>query len=930
MAQTKTEQTADGSTAEAAWGLDRAPEDIVVHPRPVTPNALKVLEKRYLAKDDKGKVIESPEGMWVRVARNLAKAEARYVQPQEDAGANAVVTVRRREAVVARVFESLMAEQRFLPNSPTLMNAGRELQQLSACFVLPVPDDIPAIFEAIKQQAIIHKTGGGTGFSFSRIRPKNDIVGSTGGIASGPVSFMKIFNTATEQIKQGGTRRGANMAVLRVDHPDILEFIDMKMDLSQMTNFNVSVALTDAFMDAWKRGGRAPLVNPKTGEHMGDIDAREVMDRIAHNAWLSGEPGLFFIDRANATNPVPHVAPIEATNPCGEQDLMPYDSCNLGSIVLDNHLREVRARVQLGPAHGEHRDNVRYEVDWDALRLTVWQSVRLLDNVIDMNNYPLPQIEEMSKGTRRIGLGIMGFARMLFKLQVPYDSDEGLDMARQVMKFIRDEGVRASEALALERGPYGFWQGSVHQKAGLTPRRNSYVTTIAPTGTISMITDTSGGCEPEFSLIWYKNVMDGTHLPYVLDYFREVAQREGFWYPGLMDEVLSNKGSCRGLAGVPEHWQRVFATAMDVSPEWHVKMQAAFQQHVDAAVSKTVNLPKNATEADVKKAYLLAYETGCKGITVYRDGSRQDQVLNLGKSEKLEAASGLQNNGHKGHATSRDEAPHVGTNGRNGGHTHNGGSPGLVALVEGERPGPAMTVSLQAYQRLVDDNARLRQAEEERAKAPARGVRVRAADEVDGVRVRITTGYGDLYASVNFEDGTDRPVEILATLGRAGGYTQSMVEGMCRQASVSFQLGGTVEDVVRQWQGIRSPKVAYDKRDKVLSVPDGLAHALRRAIARRQRTLARLHGRPTAAAEPDQARAAPGEEPPARVVADTDPGEMDIGTLVPRDQVDEVAEEEAAGLLVARGDTPECPECGRSLALQEGCIKCLGCGYSEC
>ena len=802
----------------------------------ISANAMKVLEKRYLGKDEKGRVRENPRQMFWRIAENLAQAERRY------GATEAQVTQTARE------FYSLMSTFKFLPNSPTIMNAGRELQQLSACFVLPVPDDVPGIFEAIKQQAIIHKTGGGTGFAFSRLRPKNDIVGSTGGIASGPVSFMKIFNTATEQIKQGGTRRGANMAILKVDHPDILEFIDMKMDLREMTNFNVSVALTDEFMEAWKKGGKYALRNPKTNEAVKELDAREVMDRIAHNAWVSGEPGLFFIDRANQTNPVPHVAPIEATNPCGEQDLMPYDSCNLGSVVLDNHLTEV--------APGKH------EIDWDRLRESVRMSVRLLDDVIDMNNYPLPQIEEMSKGTRRIGLGIMGFARLLFKLGIPYDSEEGLDMARQVMKFIKDEGVKASEDLAQERGPYGFWDGSVHQKAGLTPRRNSYVTTIAPTGTISMIAETSGGCEPEFSLIWYKNVMDGTHLPYVLEYFGEVAKREGFWYEGLMDDVLKNNGSCRGLKKVPQKWQQVFATAMDVSPEWHVRMQAAFQEHVDAAVSKTINLPKNATEADVKKAYLLAYETGCKGITVYRDGSRQDQVLNLGKSEKLE-----------GKASEATQTTLVDPAARSAaGKEIQGAAPAGLAVVK-PRPRP---------------------------------------DVVSGTTQKIETGYGSLYVTIN--EDQHGLFEVFAQIGRGGGYTASFTEAVARLASLCLRTGIPVDEIIKQLDGIRSPKIAYDHREKVYSVPDGLAKALKRqvsgelhkSIQARLDSVAPASGKPAAA-------------PPVKVETDSE-AEKDFVT----------DDEVSAALIVARGDNPECPDCSQMLSLQEGCIKCLGCGYSEC
>ncbi|MFA5862165.1 MAG: adenosylcobalamin-dependent ribonucleoside-diphosphate reductase, partial [Candidatus Thermoplasmatota archaeon] len=569
-----------------------------------------------------------------------------------------------------------------------------------------------------------------------------------------------------------------------------------------------------------------------------------VMDKIAHNAWLSGEPGLFFIDRANATNPVPHIAAIEATNPCGEQDLMPYDSCNLGSLVLDNHMTEVEPG--------------KYEMDWGTLRESIVESVRLLDNVIDMNNYPLQQIQEMSQGTRRIGLGIMGFSRMLFKLQVPYDSEEGLDMARQVMRFIQDEGVKASEELAKERGPYGYWQGSRHQKAGLTPRRNSYVTTIAPTGTISMIADTSGGCEPEFSLIWYKNVMDGTHLPYVLDYFETVARREGFHYDGLMDDVLKNNGSARGLNRVPTNWQKVFATAMDVSPEWHVRMQAAFQESVDAAVSKTINMPKGSTEADVKKAYLLAFETGCKGVTVYRDGSRQDQVLNLGKSEKLEGKQ------------------------------------------------------QQATLAIADDRTTIGKEIQGAAPAGLAIVKPRARpDVVSGTTQKIETGYGSLYVTINEDE--HGLFEVFAQIGRGGGYTASFTEAVARLASLCLRSGVAVDDIIKQLDGIRSPKIAYDHREKVYSVPDGLAKALKRQV----------NGDLNKSIQARLDSVTPSMKRPS-----ASPTKIETDSEVEKDFISD--DETSAALIVARGDNPECPDCGTMLTLQEGCIKCQSCGYSEC
>ncbi len=572
---------------------------------PISPNALRVLEKRYLVKDLDGKVIEEAADLFHRVAHNIAQADLIY-----DKDADLSETEDQ--------FYELMSNLKFLPNSPTLMNAGRDLQQLSACFVLPVEDSMESIFETVKQAAIIHKSGGGTGFSFSRLRPKDDRVQSTGGVASGPISFMKVFNHATEAVKQGGTRRGANMGILRVDHPDILDFISCKSDTSEVTNFNISVALTDKFMDAYKKRGEYELISPRTGTAVKTISAEMVMNKIAEQAWQTGEPGLFFIDATNRTNPTPHIADMEATNPCGEQPLLPYESCTLGSIVLDRHLKEVDGQ---------------YQINWSALEETVRTSVHFLDNVLDMNRYPIAEIEKITRANRKIGLGIMGFSRMLFKLEIPYNSKDGIEMARTVMGFIHKMACDQSARIAEKRGVYDYWEGSRHQEQGKR-LRNSYLTTVAPTGTISMIADTSGGCEPEFSLVWYKNVMDGEHLPYVLDYFIEVAKREEFYSKDLLDKIIANKGSVQGISQVPQHWQNVFVTSHGISPEWHVRMQAAFQEYSDSAVSKTINLPTEATADQIKDAYLLAYGLGCKGITVYRDGCRPDQVMNVGKSTK--------------------------------------------------------------------------------------------------------------------------------------------------------------------------------------------------------------------------------------------------------------------------------------------------------
>jgi len=540
----------------------RAIEIVADEPDPaLTENALRVLQKRYLKKDDNGRVIETPKELFARVAWNLAQAERNY-------GAD--------EAQVeetARRFYRMVANLEFLPNSPTLMNAGLELQQLSACFVLPVDDSLAGIFESLKAAALIHQSGGGTGFSFSRLRPRNDFVRSTMGVASGPVSFMKVFDAATQQVKQGSKRRGANMGILRVDHPDILDFITCKDRTTEITNFNISVAVTDKFLEAVKAGTKYDLVNPRTKQIVSQLDAREVLDKIAFQAWKNGEPGLFFIDENNRRQPTPNVGDMEATNPCGEEPLLPYESCNLGSVDLQRHMKR--------SAGG------KWEVDWPKLERTVRAAVRALDNVIDMSAYPLTEIDEMTKATRKIGLGVMGFARMLFMLEVPYDSSEGVKWGRKIMKFLQETGYDESAKLAEERGVYPAWEGSRQWEKGQKVR-NSYVTTVAPTGTLSMIADTSGGCEPEFSLIWYKRVMEGEELPYFLEYFEEVAKREGFWREDLVKRILENHGSPRGLREVPEKWQRVFAVAHDIASEWHVRMQAAFQDHSDAAVSKCI------------------------------------------------------------------------------------------------------------------------------------------------------------------------------------------------------------------------------------------------------------------------------------------------------------------------------------------------------
>jgi len=589
----------------------------------LTENALTILNRRYLKKDKKGSVVETPEEMFRRVAQNVAEADRLY-NPSADIGK------------VADEFFDMMTSLEFLPNSPSLMNAGRELQQLAACFVLPVEDSLESIFEAVKNTAIIHQSGGGTGFSFSRLRPKNDIVSTTSGIASGPLSFMRVFNMATEVIKQGGARRGANMGILKVNHPDILEFIAVKSASHELTNFNLSVGITEDFIESVEADREYDLINPRTMEKTGILRAKEVFERIVQSAWESGEPGILFLDRINRDNPTPHLGEMESTNPCGEQPLLSYESCNLGSINLAKMVKnKVEEKVE------EKKIKTLplsmplpvFEIDWDKLRDTVYKAVHFLDNVIDMSRYPLPQIERMTKGNRKIGLGVMGFADLLIMLSIPYDSEEALKKAEEIIKFIGEKAKEKSAGLAKERGAYPNYKSGARgkpapasSKQGGQGARNATLITIAPTGTLSIIAGCSSGIEPLYAISYIRRALEDVKLLQVNPLFIEAAKERGFYSEELMKQLQDGMQLAK-IKGIPDDIQRLFVTAFAISPEWHVKMQAAFQKYTDNAVSKTINFPSDANADDVRKAFMLAYKLGCKGLTIYRSGTRDDQVL---------------------------------------------------------------------------------------------------------------------------------------------------------------------------------------------------------------------------------------------------------------------------------------------------------------
>jgi ribonucleoside-diphosphate reductase alpha chain len=693
----------------------------------LTENAIKVLEKRYYKKDDAGNVIEDWKGMLTRIAKNIAAGDKDKFKR----------------------YYALLDSGYFLPNSPTLMNAGSDLQQLSACFVLPIEDSMESIFETVKNAALIHKSGGGTGFSFNRLRESNARVRSTNGVSSGPISFLKVYNAATDAVKQGGTRRGANMAILNVNHPQILDFITCKEDTSQLTNFNLSVGLTEDFMNAVYQDEKYDLISPNTKRIVKQESARDVFDLIIEMAYKNGEPGIVFLDRINRFNPTPQLGNIESTNPCGEQPLLPYEACNLGSINL-------AALVNKG------------KIDWEMLRETIYESVEFLDNVIDASRFPLPEIHQMAQGNRKIGLGVMGWADLLFQLNIPYASEEAISIAEEVMEFIDYHAKKRSIELASTKGKFLNFKNSIYDKGKLNREknkinwnslikdskskgiRNATVTTIAPTGTISMILDTSSGIEPQFSLVFTKNVMDGESLLYVNKYFEKALKDNGIFDKALLEKI-AQEGSIQHIKEIPAKLRKVFQTSHDISPEWHIKMQAAFQKYTDNAVSKTINFSKDAKREDIRMAFEYAYKLGCKGVTVYRDGSRENQVLQTKSSQ---------------------------------------GQSNVKEQKVAPRNRPEIT---------------------------------------QGVTQKVETGCGHMYVTINSDEFG--ACEVFVQMGKVGGCASAQLEAIARLASLALRSNLKLESLVRQLKGIRCQSPMWHKGKMITSCGDAVGQALEQYLA---------------------------------------------------------------------------------------------------
>ena len=862
-------------------------------------NSLRVLQARYLEKNESGEVIESPETLFHRVARTIADAETGY-------GASPAVRDRWEQT-----FFDLMVTGRFMPNSPTLMNAGREMGMLSACFVLPVRDSINDIFDSIKHTALIQKAGGGTGFAFDELRPTGDFIKSSGGTTSGPISFWRAFSEATNAIQQGAFRRGANMGMMYIHHPDILKFLHAKQDLTQFTNYNISVKVTDAWMEAFLEDADAPHVvrNPRTGKEYvlgrdldiwkydlrslipvrrgknGELRAireendaetettvargssfdvpvytrREIWDIIVRNAHATGEPGVVFIDRVNEHNPTPHVGRMEATNPCGEQPLLPYEACNLGSVNLGRFVRD--------------GSTPEARVDWDGLRETIHQAVRFLDNVIEANNYPLPEIERMCKNNRKIGLGIMGFAETLYMLGVPYSSEEGVAWGERLMRFVNDEAHHASEQLAGDRGCFPNWAGSTWDTEHHRPMRNACATTVAPTGTISIIAGCSGGIEPMFSLVFYRNVLEGQDQGQMIQIdptFEKVAQQRNIYSEGLMDQIAKD-GTLAGIKTIPADVKEVFVCAHDVTPEWHVRMQAAFQRHCDSSISKTINFSHDATLEDVETIYRRAFELKCKGVTVYRDGCRSAQPMALKDSDaKHQAAASASPQQHEPqeHTPEPRDIPEI----------------------------------------------------------------------ASGLRLRQMTPFGNMHVKITVDPKSERELEVFAQLGKGGDIANSDLEAICRMVSLWLRSGGSLKHVIQQLKDIGSSLQIPTRDGKIMSLGDGLARALQKYTRAKERFGLRdlllgecdlseldrpVSGNPSRPNGNGNGHGKGPEHGSEVRHATTAQGSGPLEAPAP-------AGSAGASSLARLHFKIKCPSCGDGLVFAEGCNKCPGCGWAQC
>ena len=871
--------TKTGPMTDARNAMDVMAElDSIAPPRDLqdpdlTENAVTVLERRYLKKDpNTGKVCETPRELFWRVASHIAKGELKFPGGTPE-----------RALSVAREFYELMAKRAFMPNSPTLMNAGREMGMLSACFVLPVEDSIEGIFDSIKATALIQKAGGGTGFSFSRLRPAGDLVRSSGGTTEGPLSFIQVFSKATDAIQQGAFRRGANMGILRVDHPDVVDFIRMKDNLGMLTNYNISITVTNRFLNELrtKPDTQHMVQNPRTKQwaKLKKRDAQgkeieqfwtvgEVWNMIVEHAWSTGEPGVVFIDRINDRNPIKNVGLIEATNPCGEQPLHPFDSCNLGSVNLGVLVKG---------------DGANARFDWDEYRSIIHSTTRFLDNVIEVNRYPLPQIDNMSKTTRRVGLGVMGFADALYKLGIPYNSTEGCAFGEKVMQVMNDESHTASEMLAEERGVFPAWEGSDWEKQGRR-LRNSYTTTVAPTGTISIIANCSGGIEPMFSLAFIRQVMKDTkgrptimrEVNYVFD---QAARDRGFYTDAMIDDIVE-KGTLQHREEVPEDMRRVFVTAHDITPFWHMKMQSAFQRHCDSSISKTINFPHDSTVEDVRQIFELAIDEDVKGVTVYRDGCRDLQPMALKNSnhDKAESKS-------EAKAESKPEA-----------------QPAAAAPGSAAESGMRTTTNAAGQEEL----------------AP-----IKLPEIMSCLRIRQMTPFGNMHVKVTVDPISCREREVFAQLGKGGDVANSDLEAICRIISLWLRSNGSLKLAIKQLDGIGSSLSVATKEGRIMSLADGLAVALQRYLNAKEQ--AGLHALLLGGAEPDLARTdfvkreeiakAMSSAAAAPTAPAAEPGAMKKAQGTPRN----VAQYKL-----------KCPACSSVLAFEEGCVKCYSCGFSQC